>query len=104
MFGSSEMHRSVVHTNGRAKRVKAPPNEKISKRVVLYACSDGVNRTVCREVKIFVVWRGHFKRRIWLISVLVVVYGSHIASLPLVADQDRSLNLVKQVGIELLLS
>ena len=98
------MHRRAVHTNGRAKRLKTAPNEKISKGVVLYGCSDDVNRTVCLEVKIFVVWRGHFKRRIWLISVLVVVYGSHIAPLPLVADQDRSLNLVKQVGIQLLLS
>ena len=103
MFSSSETHRLVVHTNGRAKRVKGPPNEEISKGVVLHACSDDVNRTVCREVKFFVVWRGHFKRRIWLISVLVVAYGRHTACLPLVADQDWSLNLLKQVGIQIFL-
>ena len=89
----------MEHTNGRAKCTKGPPNVEISKGVVLYACSDDVNRTDCLEVKIFYIWRGHFKRRIWLTSVLVVVYGSHIALLPLVADQDRSLNLIKQVGI-----
>ena len=103
MFGSSEMHRSVVHTNGRAKCTKDPPNVEIFRGVVLYACSDDVNRTDCLEVKIFYIWRGHFKRRIWLISVLVVVYGRHIASLPLVADQDRSLDVIKQIGIPVFL-
>ena len=91
----------MVHTNGRAKCTKDPPNVEIFRWVVLYACSDDVNRTDCFEVIFFYIWRGHFKRRIWLISVLVVAYGRHIACLPLVADQDWSLNLLKQVGIQL---